>query len=460
MKKNVYIVSVEFPLEEKRIFGGVGVAVVNFAEALAFYRPELNITVITRDDQVPEGVKKKEKINLLTFSQIFGENIEVQGYTKELLDAVTQHFIDISKTVDPTSVIIHFQSQGWGPCIKKLRPIGFDIRYTIHMSYLNLFLLAQKPESQNYMMLYYGEKPTVFKKIKQTAKKLLISDHSIKIFVYISQFVFWHISLPYRLKNKNTFFRNLSFLINEGLIQRYASKMYVVSSFQLSIYQKYSSLKNTKKIEVLLNGLNSNRHVGTDSDFNSEIISQLDSLKQKNNKIMLSISRIAYEKGIHYLVEALKILDSEQPGLSVIIAGKFENNDYCRGIKKELGKISNIPIYLPGHISGLNKHFALSESNFYMCSSLSESFGLSIIEGMMYGLPVISSRCGGPEEIVKEPFGILVDYSIPSTRALLIAEGIRKMLNSDLNKMGDEALKESKTYCIYSNYYQNRMLNY
>jgi glycosyltransferase involved in cell wall biosynthesis len=55
--------------------------------------------------------------------------------------------------------------------------------------------------------------------------------------------------------------------------------------------------------------------------------------------------------------------------------------------------------------------------------SLSEAFGMSLIEAMIYGLPVIASRVGGMTEIVDhEVTGLLVEPADPVALAQAICE--------------------------------------
>jgi glycosyltransferase involved in cell wall biosynthesis len=71
--------------------------------------------------------------------------------------------------------------------------------------------------------------------------------------------------------------------------------------------------------------------------------------------------------------------------------------------KKILDLIADLN--LSSHISfrGRLAHNAvLSEMNFcdfYICNSNFETFGMTVAEALRCGKPIISTRCGGPEEI-------------------------------------------------------------
>lgn len=52
---------------------------------------------------------------------------------------------------------------------------------------------------------------------------------------------------------------------------------------------------------------------------------------------------------------------------------------------------------------------ALRDSDVFVLSSRSETFGVACIEALSQGLPCIATRCGGPDEIVTEEDGILIE---------------------------------------------------
>jgi glycosyltransferase involved in cell wall biosynthesis len=64
----------------------------------------------------------------------------------------------------------------------------------------------------------------------------------------------------------------------------------------------------------------------------------------------------------------------------------------------------------------------LERSSCVVLSSRHETFGVALIEAMYFGRPVISTRCGGPEEVVEPWFGSLVANSdLPALAHALVA---------------------------------------
>ena len=66
---------------------------------------------------------------------------------------------------------------------------------------------------------------------------------------------------------------------------------------------------------------------------------------------------------------------------------------------------------------------ALWNAHAFALSSHNETFGVVLIEAMATGLPVVATRCGGPEDIVTDELGCLVPTNDPDA----LAEALRTM---------------------------------
>jgi glycosyltransferase involved in cell wall biosynthesis len=66
-------------------------------------------------------------------------------------------------------------------------------------------------------------------------------------------------------------------------------------------------------------------------------------------------------------------------------------------------------VYFIGRVDRNEAPKLFSSSHVYVMPSCHESFGIVFAEAIASGLPVIATRCGGPEDIVNEFNGILID---------------------------------------------------
>lgn len=123
--------------------------------------------------------------------------------------------------------------------------------------------------------------------------------------------------------------------------------------------------------------------------------------------------RLTEEKGILELIQALKSINTI-PNLKLIIAGaSFYGKDsivspYIQKLQKEAEKIANQVIFT-GFINYQDMPSYLKIANTIVVPSLwEEPFGLTVLEAMAAGIPLIATRCGGIPEIC-ENVSILIE---------------------------------------------------
>jgi len=102
------------------------------------------------------------------------------------------------------------------------------------------------------------------------------------------------------------------------------------------------------------------------------------------------------------------------------------------------------------HISRLEIIKHLDNSDIFVFSSISETFGVAVIEALSRGLPVLSTKSGGPESIINDSNGILVENTTKS-----IAEGMLNIKENivDYNKefIKKDCFRKYSPEAFYSN---------
>lgn len=123
---------------------------------------------------------------------------------------------------------------------------------------------------------------------------------------------------------------------------------------------------------------------------------------------LLTLSRISPEKGQHRLLEALR----EHPGpLRVVIAGEaafMGGAAYAARLRRLAAELRNVEVVFPGHLSGQAKWDAFASADLYVFPSVSESYGLTLMEALSHGLPAVAFAHDGARAILQPEFGVLV----------------------------------------------------
>lgn len=120
---------------------------------------------------------------------------------------------------------------------------------------------------------------------------------------------------------------------------------------------------------------------------------------------LIAISRLSEEKDPLLAVEILNWLVTNAPGTNwkLSILGKDYSHDrsYHRSMVQaiEKHKLTGM-VELPGYVDDLTEYF--KRSHIGIITSRIEGFGLAMIEMMAAGLPVLSTSCEGPREIITE----------------------------------------------------------
>ncbi|MGH2620995.1 MAG: glycosyltransferase family 4 protein [Anaerolineales bacterium] len=152
---------------------------------------------------------------------------------------------------------------------------------------------------------------------------------------------------------------------------------------------------------------------------------------------LVFLGNLIRRKGLHTLLDALRLLPEGTAELSVIGSPEFDPS-YARWIRHRIGRM-NRPVRLLGSLphAAIEEH--LMQAQVLVMPSAHEGFAIAYLEGMGCGLPVIAGSAGGATELVQEgENGFLVRPDDPVGLAERIARlaGDRALLSA----MGNRAL--------------------
>ncbi len=122
-------------------------------------------------------------------------------------------------------------------------------------------------------------------------------------------------------------------------------------------------------------------------------------LPNKNLKI-ICVSRLTRRKGLNYLLEAFSQLVGKYPNLVLEIVGEGEAREELEKQARSLNLGSRI------NFKGLVPHGELprvyNSADLFVLPSLNEGMSNTLLEALASGLPIIATKTGGSEELVKE----------------------------------------------------------
>lgn len=112
-------------------------------------------------------------------------------------------------------------------------------------------------------------------------------------------------------------------------------------------------------------------------------------------------------KGFDILISAFPKVIAAYPDSRLIIMGDGPALKSLQAQADALGLHDNVEFFG----AYIREEFArkLNESDVFVLASRGETFGVVCIEAMACGLPVITTRCGGPEDYITSNVGMLVD---------------------------------------------------
>jgi glycosyltransferase involved in cell wall biosynthesis len=133
---------------------------------------------------------------------------------------------------------------------------------------------------------------------------------------------------------------------------------------------------------------------------------RLRQLKAAGFKLVLFLGRVTLQKGPDYFVRVAKRVSERNPKVMFILSGSGDMDGSIMRLAAELGVADRV--LFSGFVTGPDRYEMYAAADLYCMPSVSEPFGISPLEAMKTGTPVLVSKQSGISEVVKH--ALKVDF--------------------------------------------------
>lgn len=205
-----------------------------------------------------------------------------------------------------------------------------------------------------------------------------------------------------------------------------------IDSFIMKHFEQVISVSDKIRGSLLKKGFSSKKiiviHNGVETDYFGKKVVGVEYKKrigiEGNFNVIGTVGRLSAEKGQKYLIEAVSEIVKHSPNTVFLIVGD--------GPFKKLLKDTVISLGLERHIIFTGSFPREEMKNIYslmdifILPSLTEGFGLALVEAMAMGIPVIATNVGGIPEIIEHG---KTGYLVPPADAKAISKAIIDLLS-------------------------------
>ena len=187
-------------------------------------------------------------------------------------------------------------------------------------------------------------------------------------------------------------------------------------------------------------------------DVNATVIPNPKSFSSKEkskltNNTFISTGRFVDAKGFDLLIDSFYLFSKENSDWNLVIVGDGENREK---LQEQINNY-NLSNRVTLHPFTKDVQSLLIDSSIYLCSSRWEGFGLSVLEALECGLPVISFNIPAMQELLKNTPELLVNVNNTQEYAkkMVLLTNTSKKLLSNLVKENNKKLKEYESIGLY-----------
>lgn len=173
-------------------------------------------------------------------------------------------------------------------------------------------------------------------------------------------------------------------------------------------------------------------------DYSADDVKELRrQLLKDGDRLLVTVARLADQKGIDVLIECARKLKHSHPGYRFAIVGDGPLREEYTALAAEMDVLSHLQFV--GRTEEVHKY--LMASDLFLLTSRYEALPFSIVEAFQVGVPAVATACSGVVELIDETVGKTVEIGNVDA----ICDAVIEVLEDPrrLDRMGQAALEKS-----------------
>lgn len=209
---------------------------------------------------------------------------------------------------------------------------------------------------------------------------------------------------------------------------------------------------NPEKLYVAHHGIPLDKLSYATEEYKNELINRFN---LKDKIIIGTVARLIEWKGHRVLLDVAEKIVKEYPNIVFLFTGEGDLKLEIEKIIQTKGLQNNI--ILTGYIAREKIPSLYSIMDIYIHAARYEPFGFVIAEAMLNGAPILSTKTGSALDAIQhKENGYLVDYDDVNG----FVEGIRFLMNSDRQLIGEKGKQTAMTMYSFENMWNGYLTLY
>lgn len=296
---------------------------------------------------------------------------------------------------------------------------------------LKRLLREFKPDIAHVHNIYHHISPSILPVFRKQRIRTVMTAHDFKLIgphyklppeKHLADRFFYTIS---KRTMKNSLFASIAIVLETAIhrvcrvYRKNVDTVFASSEFVVNMLKEYAGFRRSQVVKLPLG------------------VAQADFVEFPDRRGMIYAGRLSEGKGLDWLVQTWRERNIAEP-LTLVGSGPLEPK------LKKMAK--GLPIFFTGALSHKEALDRIARSRCLIApSTYPETFGLSVVEALSLGTPVISSNTGALPERVRHGYnGYLVDVKYPNE----LGKKIQAFLSDPLKEvlMRENAIASVKDY--------------